>query len=63
MDVFFPACLAEETANLLLDGRMDEARAVAYTKGILCTFSLAQLLLLMLAIATINASNFSLGRE
>ena len=29
MDVFFPACLAEETTNLLLNGRMDETRAVA----------------------------------
>ena len=29
MDVFFPASLAEDTTNLLLDGRMDKARAVA----------------------------------
>ena len=29
MDVFFPASLAEKTANLLLDGRRDETRAVA----------------------------------
>ena len=29
MDLVVPACLAEESSYLLLDGRMDETRAVA----------------------------------
>ena len=32
MDVFFPVRLAEETTNLLLNGRMDETRAIAELK-------------------------------